>query len=235
MNLATITNPKGLSALKEAIVNNGPYGSPTEPAKDLTSRLRAIVLEVNGGESNISIPYASAVLAFKDKYVVQLLEDIKTSQTEVLSKRVKAARDEYLKEVSSDEIPFAPGYGPGEIPPLSNQELRAARIARFDTFKEPGVKFATPNSRGTIISKQGVRKGASISERADSAFAATLASGQLGPALRLRQMATAAPVAPANVLTRTPARGRPASEWTEWAVTNNVPLPHTKKSLLERY
>ena len=150
MNLATITNPKGLTALKEAIVNNGPFGSPTEPAKDLTSRLRAIVLEVNGGESNISIPYASAVLAFKDKYVVQLLEDIKTSQTEVLSKQVKAAREEYLREVSADDIPFAPGE-PMIVPPPKSTG-KGIVISRV-----PGIGK--------------VKKGDSISVRADKALA----------------------------------------------------------------
>ena len=109
MNLATITNPRGIAALKEAINNHGPYGSPTEPAQDLTSRLRAIVLEVNGGEPNISIPYATAIVATPHKVIVQMLEDIKTSKSDTLSKQVKSARDDYLREINSDEIPLASG------------------------------------------------------------------------------------------------------------------------------
>jgi hypothetical protein len=107
MNLATITNPRGLAALKTAIDNNGPYGSPTEPAQDLTSRLKAIVLEVNGGEPNISIPYASAVVSTPSKLIVQHLIDIKTSKSDALSKQIKSARDDYLREVNSDELPMS--------------------------------------------------------------------------------------------------------------------------------
>jgi hypothetical protein len=32
-----------------------------------------------------------------------------------------------------------------------------------------------------------------------------------------------------------PPKGRSADEWKAWAVKNNLPLPHTKKDLVERY
>jgi hypothetical protein len=109
LNLATLTNPRGFATLKQSIVNNGPFGTPNAPAQDLISRLKAIVLEVNGGEPNISIPYVSAVLPVQAKQVVEILQDINSNNTDTLSKQVKVARDDYLKEIDTSEIPFLEG------------------------------------------------------------------------------------------------------------------------------
>jgi hypothetical protein len=174
MNLATITNSRGLVALKEAIDAHGPYGSATEPAEDLTSRLKAIVLQVNGGEPNISIPYASAIVATPSKLIVQHLIDIKTTKSDTLSKQIKSARDDYIKEVNSDELPFSK-ESDIKIPKRTGNGTRKNTGKPLIEILQPSEteaqpKFSKPNSKGTAFSKQGVRKGASISEKAENAL-----------------------------------------------------------------
>jgi hypothetical protein len=167
MNLATIQSSTGVADLKRAILEQGVLGTGGVPAPDLLNKLKTIVVQLNRGEPNISIPFASAVESAPMTEILTILNDIKTSNSDSLSREVKVARDDYLREVDVSEIPFADGpvMTLGRRAQLTPEQLRAARIAAIegrnsmDVAPIPGAPGASLGALQTKINTPGYGRG----------------------------------------------------------------------------
>jgi hypothetical protein len=92
LNLATITSPDGGMRL-HAAAGEYTWGTAEAPSTTLHSDLRALVQFMNKGESNIEIPFASAVMAVQDAKLVDILQEVKTSTR--YAAEVAAAKRQY--------------------------------------------------------------------------------------------------------------------------------------------
>jgi hypothetical protein len=107
LNIATIIRKNGITELKKLLIEAGSLKIGDEPSPDLTNKLKDIVQTMNGNEPNIQIPFRSDTTAVPNKKLLLLLEDIKTSNSEALNKEANKAGEDWLKEINSDDIPFA--------------------------------------------------------------------------------------------------------------------------------
>ncbi len=130
LNLATVVRGQaGPGELKQLLLEAGVLGTGDVPATDLTSKLKEVVVAMNGNEPNIEIPFRSDTTPLSNKTLLNILTDIKTSNVEALSRVAERARTEFFREIDPSEIPLIDG------PPIelvrresTGQQLRDKRI-----------------------------------------------------------------------------------------------------------
>lgn len=203
LNLATITNSNGGTKL-HSILQKYSFGTAEEPSKTLLTDLKSIVIEMNANESNIEIPFVSAVMGVKDAKLVDILQEFKTSTK--YAAQVASAKKEYENWLNIwEELIATPQPG-----------------TKKEISERPGAKSNQFSDLFNLL-------------RDDMTYGQPSAiASQLGRDITISEIPGASGVA-RNTLTTKPSRSRPAAEWKTWAVTNNVPEPHTKTSLLDRY
>jgi hypothetical protein len=132
MNLLAVKGgPSKIADLKNIILAQGVIGSGGVPASDLLTKFKTIVVELNDGEPNIEIPFASDSTNLTMARVLTILDDIKTSNNTALTRRVETARNDYeeqMREIDMSEIPLAEGPSMAMGRQLTPQELRNKRI-----------------------------------------------------------------------------------------------------------
>jgi hypothetical protein len=143
LNLATISNPDGLAKLKEAISTQGSLGTADAPSPNVINKLKEIVLEMNRGEPNISIPFVSSVMSVPNSKIVTILQDIRNDNTETLSKEIQKARNEYFREVDTSEIPLASS----EIIALNRRPPTGGAASAIAAVPIPGAPNPEYNSK----------------------------------------------------------------------------------------
>jgi hypothetical protein len=132
MNLLAVKGGASkVSDLKKIILAQGVLGNGGIPASDLLDKFKTIVVELNNGEPNIEIPFASDSANLPMARVLTILDDVKTSNNAALTRRVETARNDYeeqMREIDISEIPLAEGPSFSMGRQLTPQELRNKRI-----------------------------------------------------------------------------------------------------------
>jgi hypothetical protein len=111
LNLLTVALPNGYNKLNN-ILKQYTWGSEDRPSDTLIDDLKKVIIEMNGGELNVRIPYASVLKPVSNKQLFNILQNIKTNVSSALEKEITAAHKEYsvfLREINPDEIPLEAG------------------------------------------------------------------------------------------------------------------------------
>lgn len=94
LNLLTVSNPRGNLRLVNTVKQYN-FGTEVQPSPTLVEDLRKIVIEMNGNELNISIPFVAAIGEVSQKKLVNILQDIKTNISPSLAREIEAAHKQY--------------------------------------------------------------------------------------------------------------------------------------------
>lgn len=152
MNLLAVKGgPSKVADLKNIILAQGVLGSGGVPSQDLLTKFKTIVVELNAGEPNIEIPFASDSTNLPMSNVLTILDDIKTSNNTALARRSETARTEYereMREIDASEIPLAEGPPLSMGRQLSAQELRDRRIQAISQVPASMTVAPVPGAPG---------------------------------------------------------------------------------------
>ena len=132
LNLLTVSNARGNIRLLDA-VRRFTYGSEAEPSKTIVDDLKKIVVLMNGGELNVSIPFVSSVLPVTSRKLFNILQDIKSSITPALAREIEKAHKEYNDFMEIWKELIKPEAGSQSTP----EERRALFLAGLERRTNP--------------------------------------------------------------------------------------------------
>ena len=147
LNLAALTTASGGAKLNR-IAKEFSWGTAEIPSPTLIPDLKSLVTQMNSGESNIEIPFASAVMNIKDSKLVDTLQEFKNSTRR--SGEIEAARVEYegwlnvWEELIRND---GPSTGPLARPDVrARNQFRDLYTAARDDITYGGVATVVPNA-----------------------------------------------------------------------------------------
>lgn len=85
------------------------FGTEADPSKTLLADLKKIAYALNKSNYDIRIPFASASVPLTSAKLVNILNDIKTTNSVALRVEIERGRLDLLREISADEIPLVEG------------------------------------------------------------------------------------------------------------------------------
>lgn len=85
------------------------WGSAEKPSDTLVIDLKKVAYALNKSNHDIRIPFASSSVPFDIKKLVNILNDLKTTTSPELRREIEQGRMDLMREISTDEIPTAPG------------------------------------------------------------------------------------------------------------------------------
>ena len=110
INWSVQHEPNGFNNLKRE-VGKYSYGTEAEPSKTLVTDLKKIAYALNKNNYDIRIPFPSSSVPFGEKKLVNILNDIKTTNSPQLRAEIERGRVDLMREINLDEIPLEAGDG----------------------------------------------------------------------------------------------------------------------------
>ena len=227
LNLLTVALPNGYDKLTN-LVKDYTWGSEDKPSDTLIDDLKKVIIDMNGGELNIRIPFASVLKPVSNKQLVNILQNVKTNVSGALEKEITSAHKEYsvyLREINTDEIPLEPDEALTLIP-----KTRAVRPGSVLGVLQTELEAIEKKSKG----RESRARPGSVLNAVKEAKAAT-AIQAIVRGKKVRRAMSEAPIPETKQMTQRPLNRATAAVWKEWAITNNIEEPHTKDSLVKRY
>jgi len=84
------------------------WGTADRPSETWLQDFRKLAYAMNKEEPDVRIPFPSLSLSVPTSKYIDLLNDIKTGRNAELRRNIESGRVELIREISADEIPFAP-------------------------------------------------------------------------------------------------------------------------------
>jgi hypothetical protein len=128
LNLITVSQPRGATKLVNTL-KDFRFGTETDPSPTAIEDLKKIVVGLNGGELNISIPFRSVVAPLPTRKVVGILNNTKSDpafqrETEISHKQF----NQYMEILNELMGPEAAAKVP-KAPSMNAEERRAGFLA----------------------------------------------------------------------------------------------------------
>ena len=112
------------------------WGTAEKPADTWLHDLKKVAYALNKNNYDIRIPFASASIPYKTSTIINILNDIKTTNSPDLRREIEQGRVSLLKEMSADEIPLTEG------PAMTMTGAR--NTTRKNTGSQPQIEIIQP-------------------------------------------------------------------------------------------
>jgi len=165
LNLLTVSQPRGATKLVNTL-RDFRFGTEAEPSRTVIEDLKKIIVGLNGGELNISIPFRSVVAPLSTKKIVGILNNTKSDpafqrEVEISHKQFNQYMEvlnELMGPVAAAELPAARAKNAAERralflaalerrnPPLQNtmEQLEQPPVPGSDEGAPASVGGASP-------------------------------------------------------------------------------------------
>jgi hypothetical protein len=143
LNLVTISQPRGGAKLVNTL-RDFKFGTEAEPSKTLIQDLKRIIIALNGGELNISIPFRTADAPLTTKKVVNILNDLKTTKDPALMREIEISHkqfNQYMEVLNELMGPEAAAELP-RARAINAAERRAILLGAIERRNNPGTMSA---------------------------------------------------------------------------------------------
>jgi SOS response regulatory protein OraA/RecX len=146
MNLLLSTNSAARARMAAAIGSTF-LGTTERPAPGVVNSLKQVVQEMNGGEANIKIPFATSLAPISNSEIVTVLQDARASSA--VQREAAAAVKNYDGEpsafVRASSAPFGTGRQAIAAAPIPGSPMgEPSEPARPFLFRRPGMEPAAP-------------------------------------------------------------------------------------------
>jgi len=137
----------GYNAIKRE-VGKYTWGTAEKPSDTWVNDLKKVAYALNKNNYDIRIPFASASVPFRTSSFINVLNDIKTTNSPELRRDIETGRMDLLREISLDEIPFAEDAGVPEIVRQQGGRSRRPSVANIAGEAVAGNPMAQPQVPG---------------------------------------------------------------------------------------
>jgi hypothetical protein len=205
-------------------------GTKENPSPTFLNDVKEIVILLNGNEQNVRIPFASATSpSLSVGRFVTILQDIKSNNSGNLALEHKRAHDQFLAIMA--ELIEPEMLKQSRVREAAEREQMSAADAESNAYRQSSLKAL----RQAFFSRRTANKLVQPDTPGAPGAAPTVPLAASASATGGAAAGGAGSASGGAARTQRPPKNAPADEWSAWAVLNNLPLPHTKKSLVLRY